>query len=155
MKPNEAAQDSSHNSLVSVLWRQVRAHSVELSLFLCLWFSCGVVLNSRNQSSFNLQHAGIEAMVERRHFYLEGSSTPRLQMRAYLDNAGRPFGDVFMYRGHQYAAKQPGQFMSGAFVYFLLHLFGLSYLNHYLLTSALVSFFTTSLVTAAAAVAVF
>src|SRR6185436_14847325 len=64
-------------------------------------------------------------------------------------------GDTFFYNGRQFAAKQPGQFMAGAVVYFFLRIFGLSYLNNYLLTAALVTFFTTSLVTAAAAVAVF
>jgi hypothetical protein len=155
MKPNEASQDSPRRRFQSIVWRQIREHSIELSLFLCLWFAYGVALNSRNQSAFNLQQAGVEAMVERRHFYLEGSATPQLQMRPYYDDGGKPFGDVFMYRGHQYAAKQPGQFMAGALVYFFLRLFGLTYANNYFLTSALVSFFTTSLITAVAAVAVF
>ncbi|MGZ8845677.1 MAG: hypothetical protein ACXW3C_04355 [Pyrinomonadaceae bacterium] len=111
-------------------------------------------MNSRNQSEFNLQHAGIEAIVERRNFYLEGSPTPRFQIKVYYDG-DKPFGDTFLYQGHQYPAKQPGQFMAGAIAYFVLHLFGLDYSRHYLLTAALVSFFTTSLVTALAAVAVF
>ncbi|HEX7516827.1 MAG TPA: hypothetical protein VF345_06015 [Chthoniobacterales bacterium] len=84
-------------------------------------------------------------MVERGHFYLEGSSSPHLQTK----------GDVFEYRGHKYAAKQPGQFMAGAIVYSLLHKLGLNYVNNYLLTSALVTFFTTSLVLAASSVALF
>ena len=154
MKPNEAVQVSPRKSLVLALWRQVRAHSVELSLFLCLWFAYGVALNSRNQSAFNLQQAGVEAIVERRQFKLEGSATPQLQLHVYYDG-DRPFSDVFLYHGSQYANKQPGQFLAGACAYFFLHLFGLSYARNYLLTSALVSFFTTSLVTAAAAVAVF
>jgi hypothetical protein len=45
--------------------------------------------------------------------------------------------------------------MAGAIVYFFLHLLGLDYSHDYTLTSVLVSFFTTSLVTALAAVAVF
>ncbi len=105
-------------------------------------------------TAFNLQQAGIEAMVERRQFSLEGSSTPQLQIKVYY-NGDSPFGDTFMYNGRQYAAKQPGQFMIGAVVYFFLRLLGLAYVNHYTLTSALVTFFTSSLVQAAAAVAVF
>jgi hypothetical protein len=132
----------------------MRKHSIELSLLLFLWFVCGIAVNSRNLLAFNLQQAGVEAIVERRQFALDGSVAPQLQMRAYLDG-DRPFGDVFVYNGRKYGAKQPGQFMAGAIVYFFLHLFGLNYTNNYLLTAALVSFFTTSLVTAVAGVAVF
>lgn len=114
-------------------------------LFLLLWFAYGAAINSSNLLEFNLQQIGVEAMVERGHFYLEGSTSPHLQTR----------GDVLEYRGHKYAAKQPGQFMAGAIVYFLLHKLGLDYANNYLLTSALVTFFTTSLVLAASGVALF
>ena len=114
-------------------------------LFVLLWFGYGIAINSSNLLAFDLQQIGVEAMVERGHFYLEGSAAPQMQTK----------GDVFEYRGHNYAAKQPGQFMAGAVVYFLLHKFGLSYSNHYLLTSALVTFFTSSLVLAASGVALF
>jgi hypothetical protein len=133
----------------------LRAHRVGLSLFFCLWVIYGAVVNSRNQYEFNLQQAGVEAVVERHHFYLEGSSTPRFQMQVYYYDGGKPFGDVFSHNGHQYAAKQPGQFMAGALAWFFLRLLGLDYQHHYTLTSALVSWLTTSLVTALAAVAVF
>jgi hypothetical protein len=128
---------------------------LELSLFLFVWSVCGVAINSANLSAFNLQQAGIEAMVERRQFSLEGSATPQFKIKVYYYEDGRPFGDTFMYNGRQYAAKQPGQFMAGAVVYFFLRLFGLSYLNNYTLTSALVTLFTSSLAIAAAALAVF
>lgn len=114
-------------------------------LFLMLWFAYGAAINSSNLLEFGLQQIGVEAMVERGHFYLEGSTSPHLQTK----------GDVFEYRGHKYAAKQPGQFMAGAVVYFFLHKLGLRYVNHYLLTAALVTFFTTSLVLAASAIALF
>ena len=141
--------------IISSVWKFVRRRRVELSLFFCLWFVYGAAVNSRNQYEFNLQQAGVEALVERHHFYLEGSPTPRFQMQVYYYDGGKPFGDVFMLNGHQYAAKQPGQFMLGAVAYFFFHLLGLDYLHHYTLTSALVCFFTTSLVTALATVAVF
>ena len=104
-----------------------------------------MAINSSNLLDFDLQHVGVEAMVERGHFYLEHSIPSQRQSK----------GDVFTYEGHNYAAKQPGQFMVGAVVYFLLHKLGLSYANNYLLTSALVTFFTSSLVLAASAVALF
>jgi hypothetical protein len=114
-------------------------------LFLLLWFAYGAAINSSNLLDFDLQQVGVEAMVERGHFYLDHSLPSHLQSK----------GDVFTYEGHNYAAKQPGQFMVGALVYFLLHKLGLSYVNNYLLTSALVTFFTSSLVLAASGVALF
>ena len=132
-----------------------RPRLLELSLFLFVWSVCGVTINSANLNAFNLQQAGIESMVERRQFSLEGSATPQFQIKVYYYEDGRPFGDTFMHNGRQYAAKQPGQFMAGAVVYFFLRLFGLTYLSNYTLTSALVTLFTSSLATAAAALAVF
>jgi hypothetical protein len=127
---------------------------LEFSLFLFVWSVYGIAINSANLDAFYLQQAGVEAMVERRQLSLEGSATPQFQIKVYYDG-DRPFGDTFMHNGRQYAAKQPGQFMLGAVVYFFLRLFGLSYLSHYTLTSALVTFFTSSLVTAFAALTLF
>lgn len=151
-RPEMASPECSDRKFVRTTSRGLRV--LELSLLLSFWFFYGAVINSRNLEAFNLQHAGVEAMVERRQFSLEGSAEPRFQIKVYFDG-DKPFGDTFLYKGRQYAAKQPGQFMAGAVVYFFLRLFGLSYFSNYLLTSALVTFFTTSLVTAVAAVAVF
>jgi hypothetical protein len=118
---------------------------LEILLFLSVWLVYGLTINSRNLEAFALQQMGVESIVERRAFYVEGSGAPQLQ----------PRGDVFDYAGHEYAAKQPGQFMAGALVYFFLHLFGLNYVKNYTLTSALVTFFTTSVVTALSAVALY
>lgn len=116
-------------------------------LFLLLWLVYGVAINSANLNAFGLQQAGVEAYVERHTLYLEGSRHPRLQVQ--------PVVDAFLYRGHIYPAKQPGQFMAGAGAYFPLYALGLSYTRDYLLTAALVTFLTASLATAAAAAAVF
>jgi hypothetical protein len=116
-----------------------------LLIFLLTWFAYGAAINSSNLLAFDLQQIGVEAMVERHHFYLEGGATPQMTTK----------GDVFRYDDHLYAAKQPGQFMAGAVVFFVLRIFGLTYLNNYLLTSALVIFFTASLVLAASAAAFF
>ena len=132
----------------------MKLHKTELALFLFVWSVCGLAINSTNLEAFNLQQAGVEAIVERKQFSIEGSSTPQLQIKVYYDG-DKPFGDTFMHNGRQFAAKQPGQFMVGAVVYFFLRLLGLSYQSNYALTSALVSFFTSSLLTAAAALAVF
>ncbi|HEV7699386.1 MAG TPA: hypothetical protein VGO43_04090 [Pyrinomonadaceae bacterium] len=116
-------------------------------LFLSLWLAYGVAINSSNLEAFALQQAGVEAYVERGHLYVEGSSVERLKVR--------PGGDTFSYGDHIYPGKQPGQFMVGALAYASLVALGLSYPGNYLLTAALVTLLTGSLVTAAAAVAVF
>ena len=130
---------------LAAIFVQTATTRLRVLLFLVLWLAYGSAINSSNLLEFDLQQIGVEAMVERGHFYLEGSSSPNLQTK----------GDVFEYNGHRYAAKQPGQFMAGSVVYFFLHKLGLSYVNNYLLTSALVTFFTTSLVLAASAAALF
>lgn len=120
---------------------------LEWLLFLSLWLAYGVAANSGNLEAFRLQQAGVEAYVERGHLYLEGSSVPELQVK--------PVVDAFLYEGHVYPAKQPGQFMAGALAYLPLHALGLSYAGDYLLTAALVTFLTASLVMAAASIALF
>jgi hypothetical protein len=140
----KAEQDRNKSSL----WRLIRGASivrVEVLLFLFLGLGYGAAINSDNLIKFNLQQIGVEALVERHQFYLDGSTVPELW----------PGGDVFFYEGRKYPAKQPGQSMAGAVVYEVLHLLGLRYANNYLLVSALVTFFTVSLVLAASAVAVF
>jgi hypothetical protein len=123
------------------------SRTVQLLLFLFLWFGYGLAINSGNLTAFSLQQAGVEAYVERRQLYLEGSQVELLKVQ--------PVVDAFIYQGHIYPAKQPGQFMAGAIAYFPLHRLGLNYSQHYLLTAALVTFLTSSLVTALGALAVF
>ena len=124
-----------------------RPGRLECLLFLSLWLTYGVAVNSGNLEAFTLQQAAVEAYVERGHFYLEGSRVAAFQIK--------PVVDAFLYDGHVYPAKQPGQFMAGALAYAPLRALGLSYAADYLLTAALVTFLTASLVTAAASVAVF
>jgi hypothetical protein len=127
--------------------RTRHALRTQLLLFLSVWFAYGLTINSGNLTAFGLQQAGVEAYVERHHLYLEGSQVELLKVQ--------PVVDAFLYNGHIYPAKQPGQFMAGAIAYAPLRLFGLSYASHYLLTAALVTFLTASLLTALGAVAVF
>src|SRR5689334_10959654 len=120
---------------------------LQILLFISVWLVYGLTINSGNLTAFGLQQAGVEAYVERHHFYLEGSRVELLKVQ--------PVVDAFLYNGHIYPAKQPGQFMAGAVAYAPLHLSGFSYANHYLLTAALVTFLTASLLTALGALAVF
>ncbi|NJK63716.1 MAG: hypothetical protein HC921_14435 [Synechococcaceae cyanobacterium SM2_3_1] len=115
-------------------------------LLLILWLGYGLFINSRDLYDYNLQQIGIEAIVERQHFYLEGSLSPDLQPRQ----------DIFEYDGHLYASKQPGQYLLGAIAYFFLHhLAGMRYVGSYDLTTAWVTFLTASTVTTFATAAVF
>jgi len=82
---------------------KLSSRRLSLLLFLLLWFAYGAAINSSNLLDFDLQHVGVEALVERGHFYLEHSIPSQRQSK----------GDVFTYEGHNYAAKQPGQFMVG------------------------------------------
>jgi hypothetical protein len=137
-----------HYEKLTSLWQWLRLaslHRLEVLLFICLWLGYGAAINSDNLLKFNLQQIGVEAIVERHQFYLEGSNVPELW----------PGGDVFLFDGHKFAAKQPGQAMAGAVVYRVLGALGLRYATNYLLTSALVTFFTTSFMLALSAAAVF
>lgn len=132
--------------------RARRAARVELWLFLLLWCAYGACIDSRDLEAFNLQQTGVEALAERGTFYLEGSAHPRLQARPRYEG-DRPLGDSFLYDGHKYLSKQPGQVLAGALAYLPLRALGVSYVRDYLLASALVTFLTASLAAAAACVA--
>jgi len=123
-------------------WRHPLCGS--LLLFTGCWLFFGALINARNMQDFNLQHIGIEAIVERQHLWLEGSPTPQLQTR----------GDVFRFNEHTYAAKQPGQFFFGAAAYRVVTALGLSYRNDYVRTAAWVTFGSASLLLALGIVAI-
>lgn len=115
-----------------------------LLLFLSCWLFFGALINAKNMQDFNLQHIGIESIVERHHFWLEGSTTPQLQTR----------GDVFRFNEHTYAAKQPGQFFFGAAAYQVVSAAGLKYRDDFIRTAAWVTFGSASLILALGIVAI-
>lgn len=124
----------------------------QLSIYLLpLAVFCGVLgmiastINEKTQRDFNLQHIGVEGLVERHTFALEGSKVPELL----------PLGDTFHFSGHTYAIKQPGQFVIGAAAYTVLHAFGQTYLRSYVDTAAQVTFYTSGVLTALLAVALY
>jgi len=114
--------------------------SVSFWLFLLALLLLGCFVNTADQGAYNLMHAGVESIVERGTFHLSNSSTPEFQR----------IGDVISHRnGRRYAIKPPGIFLLGAVSYFPLHrLFGLSYLEDYDVVAVLVTFFSTTLLTA-------
>ena len=117
--------------------------TTEVILFLSLWLVYGLAINSSNLEEFGVQQSGVEAIVERHHFYVDGLTSWPVK------------GDVFGYNGHTYSNKQPGQAMAGAVIYSVLRVFGFSYAKNRLVTAALVTFFTASLLTALAGVGVY
>src|SRR5215475_7446705 len=117
--------------------------TTEVILFLSLWLVYGLAINSSNLEEFGVQQSGVEAIVERHQFHVDGLTSWPVK------------GDVFGYNGHTFSNKQPGQAMAGAVVYAVLRLFGLSYAKNRLLSAALVTFFTASLLTAVAGVVVY
>lgn len=123
----------------------IRNISYVTLLFFGMFFIYGIFINSNDQNAFTLQQAGIESIVERGNLYVDGSSTPQF----------RGVGDVFYHEGHLYAAKQPGQFFIGAPVYFILHIFGVTYKDNFLLASSLVTWFTSGLMTSLIAIMIF
>jgi len=111
-------------------------------LFLFIWAILLLLINSYDLKDFTLQQAGIEAIVERRNIYLEGSYSSLLQ----------PNGDVFKYQDHLYAVKQPGQVFLGAFIYYPLSKLGIKYTNNYLLAAGIVTALSATLPAALTAI---
>lgn len=95
-------------------------------------------INTNDTRAFNLQQAGIEALVERHHYYVDGSDTAEF----------KNVGDTVEFESHVYPAKQPGQFFIGAAVYSFLRAFGITYKGDYFLTAGLVTLLTSALMTA-------
>ncbi|MDP7038046.1 MAG: hypothetical protein QGI45_02730 [Myxococcota bacterium] len=118
---------------------------ISLIWFLFVYGVLVATINTADTWNFNLQHIGIEALGERGTWYFEGSSHPHLQ----------PEGDIFVYKGHTYACKQPGQFVFGGVVYRLLRVFGFSYALDYILTASTITALTSAFLAALMAMFLF
>lgn len=125
----------------SPFWRSLLR--VEFLLFLFLWLSFGLLINTKNVEDFDFQQSTIEAIVDKQRFAVE-------ELTAWPAR-----GDVFGYNGHLFSNKQPGQAMIGAVVYAHLKVWGFSYQNDRVLTAALIIFFSSSFFTALAGVFLF
>lgn len=123
----------------------LRKHSTEVLLFFLVWFVFGAFIKSTDLEAYNLQQMGVDAIVDHGTFSLGHSSHPLLQ----------PRGDVFEARGHLLAAKQPGQFVWGAIAYAPLYAVGLTYDRDYTLTSAWVTWLSSTSFAALSMVLVF
>lgn len=113
-----------------------------LWLFLFAWAALGCFVNTRDQVTWNLQHAWVESLAERGTMYVDGSTTPRFALERLGDTWAAP-------DGHFYPNSAPGAYLVAAAVYYVLHgAFGLSYRNDYDLAGTLVTFLTTTLAAA-------
>jgi len=110
-----------------------------------VWLFYGMMIGSNDLRSYTLQHAGVEALVERHTFDVSGSSAPQLK---------NP-GDTFWHRERLLAAKQPGQFVFGAIPYSFFYQIGLSYQSNYDLVAALVTWCSAGLAVASATFALY
>ena len=128
-----------------------------ISLFLAVWALYGMTTNLWDQYGYNLMHAGVEAIAERRTFCLLGSDTPKFaKIGEEKPMPGRDAStDVFFYHGRLYPVKQPGMFFLGAIIYKPLSLMGLRYNREYNLAAALVSWLTSGLLGALAVALLF
>lgn len=113
-----------------------------LWLFLLVFALLGCFVNTRNQLSWNVQHAWVESLGERGVMHLEGSATPQFALPRLVDVWVSP-------DGHTYARNAPGTCFTAALTYFALRrAFRLSYARDFDLTSTLVTFLTTCLASA-------
>lgn len=118
----------------------LRGESLWLLLF--AWAVLGCFVNTRDQATWNLQHAWVESLGERGTMHVDGSATPRFAVGRLGDYWTAP-------DGHLYARSAPGTYLTAGAVYGLLHrCFGLSYARDFDLASTFVTFATTGLASA-------
>ncbi len=97
----------------------------------------GCLVNTRNQLSWNVQHAWVESLAERGVMHLEGSPTWQFAPPRLVDVWVGP-------DGHTYAKNAPGTCLTAAGVHAVLaRATGLRYQTDFDLVSTLVTFLTT------------
>jgi len=82
---------------------------------------------------------GIESIVERGQFNLDGSNTPGFQPIASATS------DVMQYKNKHYSWRQHGQYLIGSIVYFFLYELGITYEKDAILAGGLITLFTSVL----------
>ena len=130
-------------SALEVLFRRLRPTAVVGAIFLGLLAVYAATTNTRGLYHASLHQGVVQALVEHGTLYIRDYD-PRVPLG----------GDVFIHDGHVYANKQPGSFLLGAAVYWVLRHAGVEYDRDFYLTAALVGLLTSGLLTAATAVLV-
>ncbi|MBS1209166.1 MAG: hypothetical protein H6R19_1564 [Proteobacteria bacterium] len=110
-----------------------------LRVFLFFWLLYGCTINIDNLRAYTLQQMGPDALVTHHTLTLGHSQLPQLQ----------PGGDTFSYKGHTFAAKQPGQFLWSGIAYQTIKPFGISYEKNYDQAAAWVTWLSASFLAAA------
>ncbi len=116
---------------------------VEIMLFLGLWLVYGLLINQKNIGMYG--QSMTEAFVDKKRVSVESLTAWPWE---YV-------GDVFHLDGHTYSNKNPGQAIISSIAYIHLKFMGISYSSDKYLAGALVIFFSTSLLTALGAVALY
>jgi len=102
--------------------RQLLQHRVALLFVLTAWTAYGFMTNSSDVNAYGLYQIGAESIVEFQTYTLGHSYVPGWR------DAGD--GDIFIYHGHRFPAKQPGAFFATAAPYFVFHhFFDMSFQN--------------------------
>jgi len=109
-------------------------------VFAALWLLYGATIDRVDVYDYALQQFVIASMADRGTYAIGDASSDRLKRT----------GDTFVYDGRRLAAKQPGQFTLGYLAYLLCSSFGLTYARDRILASAVVTWLSSSLLSALA-----
>lgn len=112
---------------------------IQVILFLFFLGCLAFFINSNNISSHSLQQMGIESIVEKGHFYLEGSRVFNLQESYFQEK------NIVSYKNHLYLCHQYGQYVVGSVIYFFLKEYGISYEKDMIYASGMVILLTSVL----------
>ncbi len=118
-----------------------------MAIFLIVTGVLAMTINSWNASAFRLQNAIVAALVERGTFALVDQVIPGFNLVEGTE--------TFKFGKEVYPMKQPGPTILGAMVYYPLYKLGINYRNHFDYVSHLVTFGTSTIMMAIAAVLIF
>jgi hypothetical protein len=119
--------------------RRLRRDAVVI--FLGLWLVYGATIDRTDVYDYALQQFVIASLVSKGTYAIGEAGDERLRRMA----------DTFVYEGKRLPAKQPGQFTIGALAYLACSPFGIAYSRDRILASAVVTWLTSSLLSALAA----
>ncbi|MBI1951663.1 MAG: hypothetical protein HYS34_09920 [Acidobacteria bacterium] len=123
--------------------RRLRRDAVVI--FLGLWLVYGATIDRTDVYDYALQQFVIASLVSKGTYAIGEAGDDRLKR----------ITDTFVYEGKRLPAKQPGQFTIGALAYLACSPFGIAYSRDRILASALVTWLTSSLLSALAAACIY
>ncbi len=114
-------------------------------IFLGLWLVYGATIDRTDVYDYALQQFVIASLVSKGTYAIGEAGDERFKR----------ITDTFVYEGKRLPAKQPGQFTIGALAYLACSPFGIAYSRDRILASALVTWLTSSLLSALSAACLF